>query len=142
MRSRKHAHAHNYIHFREENTSSSTRGTKCRHPSLPRPPPRLLPRLLLRLPPLLSCRAATSTSPISASVALQTIAAPSPSPRRASAPHAASLLQGTTTPSSKRRRTDPAPKAGIGYNVGFIGCGNMARALVEGMLASGKQLGT
>lgn len=27
--------------------------------------------------------------------------------------------------------------AGSGFAIGFVGCGNMARALVEGMLASG-----
>jgi pyrroline-5-carboxylate reductase len=47
---------------------------------------------------------------------------------------------GGTPPSSKRRRTEPVTKTGVGYNIGFIGSGNMARALVEGMLGSGQVL--
>ena len=93
-----------------------------------------------RAPQTPTTAAATTAAPPSASpnIALQTITAPSPSPRRASAPQ--TVLAGFTPPSSKRRRTEPATKAGVGYNIGFIGCGNMARALVEGMLASGSKI--
>ena len=42
-----------------------------------------------------------------------------------------------TPPPTKRKRVSESAK-GIGYSVGFVGCGNMARALTEGMIASGE----
>ena len=41
-----------------------------------------------------------------------------------------------TTPAAKRKRVSNSAK-GVGLFVGFIGSGNMARALAEGMIASG-----
>ena len=41
-----------------------------------------------------------------------------------------------STPAAKRKRVSNSAK-GVGLYVGFIGSGNMARALAEGMIASG-----
>lgn len=68
----------------------------------------------------------------------QTLNTPATSTRRSSVPQAVGTPSGAP-PSKRRRGTEPITKAGIGYNVGFIGSGNMARALVEGMLASGTE---
>ena len=42
-----------------------------------------------------------------------------------------------TPPPVKRKKTGDATR-GPGYKVGFVGCGNMARSLVEGMVSSGE----
>ena len=60
-----------------------------------------------------------------------------PSTRSATKAPPSKQVTPLTPPPTKRKRVSESAK-GIGYSVGFVGCGNMARALTEGMIASGE----
>ena len=60
----------------------------------------------------------------------------SPGPATPTATKPPKTTASLTTPAAKRKRVSESAKA-VGYHVGFIGSGNMARALAEGMIASG-----